>query len=199
MGAKGCRVQLSQCGCWVPCRGQGQQEKHLLFRWPQGLKSRGSSQTVQDIHLPAVQSRAGAASPRAVCISFLCPKERQMALFPSPHCPGPKFPDSLFCCYLLFLVLFALSCSPACLLALTLSSTSPSWSTQESPSCGYTSHCFRLTPAETLQEAEMLGLVTKQSPTWCQQPIRVHLGRQVWVSGVRRFWGSKEGWAQWWL
>lgn len=117
----------------------------------------------------------------------------------SPHCPGPTFPDSLFCCYLLFLVLFALSCSPACLLALTLSSTSPSWSTQESPSCGYTSHCFRLTPAETLQEAEMLGLVTKRSPTWCQQPIRVHLGRQVWVSGVRRFWGSKEGWAQWWL
>lgn len=45
LGAKGCWVQLSPCGCWVPCRGQGQQEKHLLFRWLQGLKSRGSSQT----------------------------------------------------------------------------------------------------------------------------------------------------------
>lgn len=88
----------------------------------------------------------------------------------SPHSPGPKVPDSLFwgCCYPLFLVLFALSCSPACLLALTLSSTSPSQSTYEFPSCGYTSHCFRLTPAGTLQElrAEMLGLVTKRSPTW---------------------------------
>lgn len=43
--------------------------------------------TARGLHPPAVQSRAGAASPSTVCVSFVCPKERQMAPFPSPPSP----------------------------------------------------------------------------------------------------------------
>lgn len=132
-------------GSRVVCRGQGQQEKHLLFRWLAGLKSRRSarinrSSQTQLRAFTRRQCRAAALAQFSQnCLPFLftCLKERQMtSLFPPKKKKSPRsfLQGSCYCLFLVLTLFFAFplpSLPPASDTKQRTTCASPNWKTQE--------------------------------------------------------------------